>query len=394
MSINMSCVKSRMLDTDFWLGTMTFAGVDRQILPPDDPRWDRIFGGQDAQRKLVRSRVKATMVPYLLNNRDAFFNSLVVVLIPMDGSKLKEGRDYRFIPSAPGSDVGTLEIEDTVMMFIADGQHRREAIAMAVRDRVNLGIERVPVVFLAYEEPGRVRQVFSDLNLNAKPVSKTIGYAFETRDPIVVVTKRVTHDVPLFNGRVNEMSNSLSSRSPYVVTMNTLVACHKEILAAMFSTSVKKVGAVSELEALTHLDPNDGAVASVSDKLAAFWNLVISRFPQWHQVMTSTLKPGEVREGVEGGDPGFIFAYGIGWQAIAMAASSLIRRFPSDWEDKLTECLDLVDWSRENQEWNNVAMVGKRVNNTGPGIRDTADYILRAGGYLPEPATSTAAAAE
>jgi DNA sulfur modification protein DndB len=38
-----------------------------------------------------------------------------------------------------------------------------------------------------------------------------------------------------------------------------------------------------------------------------------------------------------------------------------------------------VDW-RKGPHWNGIAMVGERVNNTGPGIQATAGYVLRQAG--------------
>ena len=58
-----------------------------------------------------------------------------------------------------------------------------------------------------------VRQLFSDLNRNAKPVNKTIGLSFEMRDPMALAAKAVADEVPLFKGRVNRRSNSLAASS-------------------------------------------------------------------------------------------------------------------------------------------------------------------------------------
>jgi hypothetical protein len=85
------------------LGCMTFAGVKRNVLMPDDKQWDILFGdeemGEGAQRKLNMSRIKNEIVPYIVQNTDAFFSSLTLIMVPMGaGGPLEEGRDYHFMP--------------------------------------------------------------------------------------------------------------------------------------------------------------------------------------------------------------------------------------------------------------------------------------------------------
>jgi hypothetical protein len=40
-----------------------------------------------------------------------------------------------------------------------------------------------------------------------------------------------------------------------------------------------------------------------------------------------------------------------------------------------------VKWEKSNPDWQGIAMVGDRVNNTGPGVRQSAAYILKTGGF-------------
>jgi DNA sulfur modification protein DndB len=80
-------------------------------------------------------------------------------------------------------------------------------------------------------------------------------------------------------------------------------------------------------------------------------------------------------EGMEG----YVFAFGLGWQALAQAAAALITHRPHTWKTDLAKAIQAVDW-RKGPRWNGIAMVGERVNNTGPGIQATAGYVLRQAG--------------
>ncbi|BAL73752.1 DNA sulfur modification protein DndB [Bradyrhizobium cosmicum] len=372
MAITIPVVKGKMLGTEFMLGSMTWAAMDRQVLPPDDEHWNDILGNvEETQRKLNTSRVKNALVPYLLKNSDAFFSSITLVMVPMDGSPLQEGRDYTFAGEE-------LRIEDHVLLFPADGQHRRAAIAEALKEAPKYALERVPVVLLPYKGKEVIRQLFADLNLNAKPVNKTIGLAFETRDPLVILTKRVIQEVELFksDGRVNLVSNSLSARSPAVISMNTLMACNVELLAALYGISSNEDTLrreVDDVSDLAHMLPTAPEVAPLAMKLVEIWDAIVEHTPGWHDVMAAHKTPGAVREQ-------YVSAFGIGWQAIAVAAAAIVRSGVSSPINTLASCLTRVAWEK-GPHWDGIAMVGTRVNNTGPGIRTTAGYILECGKF-------------
>jgi DNA sulfur modification protein DndB len=389
MPHTVKAVKGKFFGTPYWTGKMKLASVARDILPPNDPFWDPIFDpSEGAQRELNRSRVTDKMVPYLLHHSNPFFSAITVVLVPIDGDNLVEGRDYRFVPDqGTDSETGTLTIEDQVSLFPADGQHRREAIAQAFAERRGIHSEEVPVVFVPFSGPDRVRQMFADLNLHAKPANKSIGLAYEGRDPVVIIAKRLTHEVTLFDTgkRVNMKSNSLPAKSPAVISLNTLVEGTQHILGALLDTEIKDLRKHPELEAIANLDPSDPKVKEIARRVADVWNVVVDAFPQWTEVLEGHRSPAQLRDGVknEAGEIvslGYVFPFGLGWQALALVAAAILRVEGDDWSEALQRAIKSVDWVK-GDHWNGIAMVKDRVNNTGPGIRATAGYVLKEAGY-------------
>ena len=57
----------------------------------------------------------------------------------------------------------------------------------------------------------------------------------------------------------------------------------------------------------------------------------------------------------------------------------MITHRPQTWKTDLAKAIQAVDW-RKGPHRNGIAMVGERVNNTGPGIQATAGYVLRQAG--------------
>lgn len=390
MALTVSAVKGDFFGTPYWSGKLSLAAVENQLHQPSDPRWDLIFDpSEGAQRELNLNRVIKDMVPYLTTpNYNPFFSALTVIMVPVNGESLVEGVDYDFDPMEKHPDVGVLTIKDQVMLFTADGQHRREALVQALKThRKQFLLHEVPVIFLGFEGVERVRQLFSDLNLNAKPANKSIGLAYESRDPVVVVAKRVIQDLDLFEGgkRVNMKTNSLALKSPAVISLNTLVMATETILAGLLDTPVKTLRQHEEMVAIETKEPTDAAVDDLAGKVVDVLQVIIDASPQWQDVIDGNRTAGELRDGVK--DPtgntveeGYISAFGIGWQALALVAAAIIRAEGDDWSETLQQAVESVNWQK-GPHWHGVAMVGTRVNNTGPGVKATAGYVLDEAGF-------------
>jgi hypothetical protein len=56
------------------------------------------------------------------------------------------------------------------------------------------------------------------------------------------------------------------------------------------------------------------------------------------------------------------------------------------WLAKFDATLKSITWTKANADWQNVCMVGERMNNTGPGVRAMAGYILLKAGMAGEKA--------
>lgn len=394
MAHTIQVVKGRFFGSEYWAGKMSIASVER-IRPPSDHFWDHIFDPvEGAQRDLNKRRVIDQMVPYLLNKTaHPFFSAITVILVPVEGDHLKEGEDFTFKQSSEDPDVGTLEIKDHVLLFPADGQHRREAMAQAYNQDKTIHSEEVPVILLPFESVERVRQLFADLNLHAKNPGKSIGLAYDYRDPIAILAKCLMAEVALFdNGkRVNTKTNSLSAKSPAVISLNTLVEMTKHILAAQFNCEIKRLQDHPALKAIASLEPGDKEVKKLARQVADVIDVIIGAFPQWQDVMDERRTAGQIRDGVKNEDGeieeiGYVFAFGLGWQALGLVAAAIIRVEEEDWSEALQRAIASVDW-RKGQHWNGIAMIyppdseNGRVNNTGPGIRSTAGYVLTKVGY-------------
>jgi DNA sulfur modification protein DndB len=360
--------------TRFFTGTMTWGELDQMVVFPDELASELEEEGEDEQRmqRGLSTRRIPDLVDYLTLEKDHFFSAVTLIVLPRDlryPSREVEGEgedgDFYF-QRAPASGFGrqtrgALHLSGNVRLFPADGQHRLKGAMEAIQLKRSLAKEHVPVVLVPYEGPDQVRQLFSDLNLNAKPVNKTIGYDFDRRTITVQLAKQVAEAIPLFQGRVNRISNSLSRTSNNVITMNALVEGTRTLVGGFTGKKEPR-----ELDRAVEQDP------SLRDQVIEAWEVIVGAFSdEWDRVL-DTEEPyaaGNLRDQ-------YVFPHGLGWQALTLAAAEVIRRYPDEWQGFFTAAVTQVNWSRDNSDWQGIAMAEDRVNNTGPGIRGTANYIL------------------
>ena len=107
-----------------------------------------------AQRILNKSRIPEIR-DYILSNPDSYVFSALTVSV--DGN-------MEFMPADETMlQVGTISISMTSRFLINDGQHRRAAIAEAIKMNPSLKNEHISVVFYRDEGLLRSQQMFSDL---------------------------------------------------------------------------------------------------------------------------------------------------------------------------------------------------------------------------------------
>jgi DNA sulfur modification protein DndB len=365
MAVIFTVIKGEQGTHTYYVTNLEFGEIATLVVLPEDPLGDTLLNADDTmQRKLSWSRVKKDMKEYLLRNDDAFYSALTLFIVPRDLAPLEEGQGYTFEPSGlDGS--GKLILRSGVVLFPADGQHRAGSIKEALKEEPGLAGKQVPVVLVPYERPQVVRQLFSDLNLNAKPISKTVGLSFETRDPVTLIAKEMLDEVQLFKGRVNRASNSLPHSSSKVITLSTLHTMTKELLTSLGND-------------LGDLSPR--ALPIAARELIGLYDAIISAFPQWVDLMHGRVSPGDLRKS-------YIFPHGIGWQAIAQAAAVILKiesRNGGDALRAINGALAKIDWKRLNPDFQGFAIIGDRIVNTGHGSRALAGYVLLKAGYAGE----------
>lgn len=310
-------VKGVQAKRDYFISMVPLEVIAKIFLFADDELPPEVR----AQRILNKARIPEIR-DYILSNPDTYVFSALTVSV--DGEM-----EFQSISDATPQ-IGTISISMTSRFLINDGQHRRAAIADAIKMNTSLKNEHISVVFYRDEGLHRSQQMFSDLNRYAIKPTKSINILFNSREEASVIAKAVIERVHVFNGFVEKERTTISNRSKALFTLSAICTATNELL--------------------------NGIEYDISEKIdlaIAFWNEVSKHIVEWNEVKSGTAKSSDVRKDT-------ICSLSITLVALGFAGNALIQEHSSDWAGRM-KVLDKIDWRKTNTKWGNLVFVNGRV---------------------------------
>ncbi|KES05444.1 DNA sulfur modification protein DndB [Streptomyces toyocaensis] len=294
-----------------------------------------------AQRVLNKGRLPA-LARYILDNPEDYVFSALTASVDGDmvfDSQGAEGAAHR---------TGQLRIPMDARFLINDGQHRRAAIELALKENPDLGDETIAVVFFHDTGLARSQQMFADLNRHAVRPARSIGVLYDHRDLNAQITRTLTERSAVFKGFVEMEKSTLSARSRKLFTLSALYFGNQSLLQGL---------ALKQEEA--------GRLAQ------SFWEAMDAALPEWAMVRDKQLSAQEMRRD-------FIHSHGIALHALGRIGNSLLRESTKTtvWKKRLAP-LKHVDWSRANADWEGRAIVGGRVSKSHQNVTLTVNYLRK-----------------
>lgn len=293
-----------------------------------------------AQRVLNKGRLPE-LSRYILDNPTSYVFSALTASI--DAA-------IRFEPSRQnehGERVGLLRVPMNARFVINDGQHRRAAIELALKERPELADESIAVVFFLDTGLKRSQQMFADLNRNAVRPSPSIGILYDHRDEDSAIVREMVLTSPLFRGLIEMERTTLAARSRKLFTLSGLYTGTRALLHGRCSERGEAVA-----------------------KARAFWEACADAIPDWRDVRERRASAGELRKE-------YIHSHGIALQALGITGNRLFELEPN--VDLLTRLAPLrdLDWSRSNVGlWEGRALVGGRVSKSSANVTLTANVLM------------------
>lgn len=290
-----------------------------------------------AQRLLNRVRLPE-IARYISENRDSYVFSAITSSVDAD---------VRFAAASNnGSDlgmIGSLHIPMSARFIINDGQHRRAAIEMALRECPELADESIAVVFFLDRGLKRCQQMFADLNRYAIRPSRSLNVLYDHRDDKARLAKLVLESLPDFKALVEMEKSSLSAGSKKLFTLSALCTATTAL--------------VSNLE-----------LGDAEDETAVtFWREVYGQMREWQAVRRGEVTAGAFRQR-------YLHAHGVVLHALGRVGNTLLHQNERDWGSKL-KGLRKIDWRRSIPEWEGRATVGGNVSKNFQNVILTTNLI-------------------
>ena len=206
------CLRGVIGDWVYYSTVMTAKQVAEWIMPAKDIREAKIL--DEVLQRDLKER-KKDIAKYLLTQESRFFNSIIVGVfegIP-DWYEFKFGNHPRLELSEKEisylkESIGFLTFNGDEKMFAIDGQHRVAGIEIAYSQDTKsknprLKDDQFSIIFLAHidDKPGmkRTRKLFSDININAKPVAQGDRIKIDEESLSAIVTRKLYTSYSYFN---------------------------------------------------------------------------------------------------------------------------------------------------------------------------------------------------
>lgn len=292
-----------------------------------------------AQRQLNRGRLPR-IAQYVVEARDRYIFPAITASI--DG----EPRFETIAGSDPTQGrIGLLYVPATARLVVNDGQHRRAAIDLLLKQDPSIADECIGVVFYLDVGLERSQQRFADLNGHGVRSTRSISILYDQKDPLARTTRAVVQRSDLLRELVDLERSTLSPRSRRLLTLSSLYLA---------------TGAVFRGRDVRPVD-------DVAQVAASYWHEVARHLPEWQAVREKRMTAGEVRLT-------YLHPHGVALQALGEVGRVLLLN-EDTWVSRLRR-LRTLDWRRSNSSlWEGRAMVGGRISKAGSHVILTGNAI-------------------
>lgn len=240
------------------------------------------------QRELNTGR-SVEIASYLKNNRDRFFNSLVLAVYGGDPAwhefdvkpRTTQIKVEELSETALYS-IGYLSLTGEEALFALDGQHRVAGIRRVLESKQELAEEEVSVLVVAHHNTGaglrRTRKLFTTLNRTAKPVKKSEIIALDESDVMAITTRYLVENHRFFNkGQVDVLKKQANLHPNNFEVFTTIINLY-DTLQILFAYVKDRLN-LERREELKFYRPSDAGIAEYNDFATKYYERLAKGFP-------------------------------------------------------------------------------------------------------------------
>lgn len=259
--------------------------------------------------------------------------------------------EMRFEPVAGAASLGTLHIPLDATVLINDGQHRRKAIEVALRNRPVLARETIAVTIYFDQGLRRAQQMFADINGTQVKPSSAISTLYDQRKPFNGWVLEVLARLPDIAARIDHENASVGAKS---TKLWSLVAFKRFV--AIFTGYSDTTFAETTSE---HRD-------RLAEAIVTFFGQVRQFVPDWAAMVDGRVAPVDARAQL-------VLAHAVWLHGLAVMGYAVLQRHQTV---KGLERLSLVASARTSVMWEGRCVVHGKMQMTADGVKSTAAKLM------------------
>lgn len=364
----LGCIKAQMGNTTYYISKIS-AGelIDKVGIAKELPEWPDMTAEEKMQRECDIRRIVEEIVPYVTEDKDRFFSSLIIdIYTGFEEIRFEPlAKVVNDIPDAyaiPMKDMGFITLPGKERLIALDGQHRLLSLRIAIRGMMGvpagtktfaamgqlqphpeLANEELSIILVEHTDTAKIRKIFNKINKYAKQTSRSDNIITSDDDTFAVIARRlIRDDGPLapIDGidLVNWKSNTLSQRSKNLTTLSALYTIAETMLKDQ-RFSAKQL-------------PDDATLENAYQAVSNFWNVSLDKIRPFRDYLDLTRQDKPVSNLREEN----LLLKPVTQMALAHVAL-MAQRKNIEWS-AIADKLNQINWSFNNEMWYNILVIG------------------------------------
>ncbi len=311
---------------------------------------------------------------------------------------------HLYIPDYPSEFLpGYLVIPGSAKLAITDGQHRKTGITLAM-DQMDegaaamFGSDAVAVMITCETDLNQIHQDFADCS-KTKSLPPSLLAVYDRRNPANRMVSDLERLCPVFKGRIDPTSKTLSKKSTFLFLANQLRQLVKELLAGSYAIADVEFEKRA-VELLGQEDQYNAALLKFTEyinylsgfaigpdtqnELAARWvpDPAISAIIPWRDISKLPLGTLEISQIPLKREEGWICLTATGLNIIGRVGHKLFTNgdLEKDWKDFAAKMGDpqVIDWKRGALMWQGNIIQGNKLLTQNVPVRRAYEQVLEA----------------
>ena len=294
-----------------------------------------------------------------------------------------------YIPDYPNEFLpGYLVIPGAAKLAVTDGQHRKSAISLALdqmdeEDASHFGSDAVAVMITCETDVNQIHQDFADCS-KTKALPPSLLAVYDRRNPANRLVSDLEKMCPVFAGRIDPTSTTLSKKSTYLFLANQLRQLVKELLAGSYALADVDFEKRA-LELLGTEEQYENALV----KFSGYINFLSGVIPVWQEIVQ--LSPGSLATSQVPNkrSEGWVCLTATGLNVIGRLGHILFTRSDLEprWQEFAQKLGDpqIIDWRRTAGIWQGNIIQGQKLLTQQVPLRNAVLKVSEAIGLPLKP---------